>query len=519
MDTHPIMDAYYLDNNNNLADSDAAAAVAASNQLIYCSPPDSGFLVLGSPIGKVPYVNNYTAKVCTGATQVLEKISTFSNVTLKLSLASVLTGQCRLNHLIRSVPTTADSEHLALLLDCDEKLQRKVIQDFLGGSADAPSFDRARELISLPPLPFTLRPASTYATCAFLGAQAGNRLLGQRLQLPHRSSEELPAVIDYHNKHFPGNDALSFLQSRQAAIDALATADLNSRNDDRLAPPLGDPFAFWDQKMWSKALNDVRWSNFRKNHPDPVDLAVIAACRARGALAVLTAPLFPEMDRSSLTNTQALTAARIALRLPVHDVPYRCSCQSTRQAEANVYGDHVQKCARLITSRHNHVRSAITRELTIAGRPFVLEKTIPGSNLRPGDFYLAHGLSSGVPTYHDIGVSFAGSHPELKWDHNDGVAAAALHASDKNQKYASAIPAGTAFIPLTLQSTGGMGLDLRFFISKLAAATSQTRGVSTQAAAKIISRNITASLWRDLANAVQFANQTRAGRSNLHFNL
>jgi hypothetical protein len=215
------------------------------------------------------------------------------------------------------------------------------------------------------------------------------------------------------------------------------------------------------------------------------------------------APPRNEAERNAvLPSEDAVVCIRRVLGVPLFSTPYKCTCGNN--GTADVFGDHVEHCNHLSTSRHNAIVLQLEREATVAGIATAREQRADHSLSRPGDLKVIGGLGGRRDLLLDVTVSCVASRDHAPLVSLDKPDAAAQQAAElKRFKYRDTIPLSMDFVPFAVQSTGGLGLDALNVLSVLAKRTRFTRKLSSTANFELIRRRISLQVWRSYAACVR----------------
>ena len=419
----------------------------SGNQQFLDFPPEvqritevaGGAELLGAPLcGSDAFFAMSVAKRIDKISDCQNRLSDLDDLQVELHLLRSCLGLCKLNHIIRTVPTNKITKELLRfdvnLRHCLESLSRSSISNEVWSQATRP--------IRLGGL--GLREASRSAPAAFLGSCNSSRDLTSRLLL----SCSLPFHQSNETSHVEREDQVS---------EITIPGELDCRSI--LSTLLPDNQDLQIRKMTQKEIQrllDVSLSlHIQDSTPSIRDKARLNAISTPHSGSWLRA--LPNTNLGLvMSREEFLVALRLRLGIavfPSSPLLVRCPCGQV----IDKFGDHVLGCGSgpLRLKRHNALCDILYRYLLVDNAGSRREQCFSSeSNDRPGDVFHPDFLQ-GKAAFFDISVRNSFTNHFINSCSTKAGAAAEAGEVQKDLRYDSDVTsAGASFYPMIVETYG-----------------------------------------------------------------
>ena len=447
------------------ADDDAAFPALVGITRV---PWSSGLKVLGTPVGRAPYVRAQLAEVSDKLAAALDRLQCLGcPQSASLILRSCL-GASKIVHLLR----TASLPEAGILAS----QVRSNLKSAWGTVVGVP-FSEAQWTLGCFPVrlggagivdPVRVHPQAAIAS--FLSAASGS------------TGVELTRL--------PG-DLLDALHSLQRTVPGISEPLLALWSDGDLDAILkASQLETWiDQKTWTRLVDEAAAVAFDTN-------ASVRMTRLRklqsGAHTGAWLTNLPSEKEGVVPFTSFEFQALLRYRCSIPFTPRgRCGGCST---PLDSFGDHALSCASCgLYSRHNRLRDALAEEFIAAGLAIRVEAQLPGDSSRPADI-LVLSSSDIIPMAVDVSVVHPLHLSSASAEDTPGAAAAARELGKLATSAQACKDEGWSFSPACAETTGAWGPSGQRCVRGLIRKLSMKNGEPLADTA--------AAVWRRLATSV-----------------
>jgi hypothetical protein len=338
----------------------------------------SGMRILGTPVGRAPFVKSELAEVSAKIEAMLERLESLACPQSASLLLLNCLGACRIVHLLRTVPYAEGAVFAAKVRD--------LLKSAWGVVMGAPLAEVQWTLASLPVrlggigASDPVRLQAPAAIGAFM--QAARGLTGISLE------------------RFPP-DFGEFLSRLEVSLGELSAPLKHIWREGTVAAAVASPLAeSWaSQKSWSEALDNVTSSWIESEVSCRLASLKRLQSGAHSGAWLVSLPLAQHCI-SAFSPSEWRVLLRFRCGVPL--VP-RARCGGC-DTVMDPFGDHALSCASCGRyARHNRLRQAVAFEYQQAGQAYRVEVGLPGLLSRPADI-LAVEPEEASPSAVDVSV-------------------------------------------------------------------------------------------------------------------
>ena len=429
--------------------------------------PDEGVELLGAPIlGPDSYFESFVHKKVTNVHYMQIHLADLDNPQVALHLLRSCLGQCKIAHLLRTLPPGSASESFLLF---DSNL-RSSLESILCSSLDSTAWHQATLPICLGGL--GIRSAANSSLPAFLGSRFSSR-----------------DIFDHLTAQIHSKCPSSFDQEETVAI-----AQLHDILHDT------DPCA--SQKSIQRALDLHSFHSLKGSLPlrDQARLNTISSSVGSCLRAIPN----PNLGLAMLPQ-EFVIAVRLWLGIklfPSTPQSVRCSCGQV----IDCFGDHLLGCGQgpLRIKRHDSIRDIIWQSLILDNPQTSKEQRCDSSNSRPGDI-LHPDFILGKPAFFDISVRNSFIPPFIAASASQAGSAGIAGELEKDSHYRATVESlGALFFPLVVESFGLWTAHSIKLLKSIAGRVALSANISKSLAYSNLIQQLSIKLWSFNAKMILF---------------
>ena len=437
---------------------------------LLCGIPTSsdGFTLLGSPVGPNSFCEDIFSKRVSKIADTLSKLEDLEDSQMETALLRSCLALPKVAYLLRTCPPALFQQSLGSF----DHIMRDALSDLAGGPLSDWSWAKASLPSSLGGL--NVRQALLHAPAAYISSFLQSRPLISRI-LGHSAN---PPV------HL--SDSITSLSQASARPDWVSIQDIDVPHS---------------QHSLSRAIDEASFDTLLASAPNSRSKALALSSAIRHAGDWLNA-----IPSSSLGLHLPDRGFRFCLKywlgLQMFQEGGKCP---VCHALADPFGDHQVGCGgncdRIF--RHNSIRDAVfsaAQSAALAPRREV-PSLIPGTQSRPADIYLPC-WKRGRPAALDITVISTLQQSTVRGAAENQGHALLVAEERKFASHGAACQAiGICFIPLAIESLGGMSDMTADTISSIGRLLGQRLGISPGESIRHLFQRLAISLWRGNASA------------------